>query len=234
MWTVDTWKYWRNVLAQAWDASLAEAWDDAIGAMKPWVEGNVDAAHETARRLWAILFEGSYAGVGEIWSLEGELPAGVLAEARREVAAELGLAPADVTGDAYEAVLQRTTLGLLRDASWPEKSTGQPGILPLLVGGVILGIGGLCWAKVRLTEAEVENRRIVATRDRLRLARQMLQAKVENPDLDLSDIAKVGAPEPPQAERSSSGGGGMGGPLLLGGLVVAGVAGMAFFWSRRA
>ena len=233
-WTLDTWSHWKARLAQAWNEGLAEAWDDALVATRGWVESNLDEAHDAARRLWAILFgdDGAYAAVGEIWSLESELPPAVLDIARREVAAEFGLAPRDVAGSAFEAVLQRFTLGMLRDASWPEKRSEQPGLVPLLVGGLVLGIGALCWSKVRLTEAEVENRRIVATRDRLRLARQMLAAKEENPDLDLSDVAEVGKPEPRADEPDPDGGGGFGGFLLLGGLLAAGAAGAAFMWRR--
>lgn len=235
-WTFETWSHWAARLKQDWNEGLTEAWDDAVGATRNWVEGNVDGAHDTARRLWDLLFgvQGAYAAVGEIWSLEKDLPPAVLDVARREVAAEFGLAPRDVAGGAFEAVLQRFTFGMLRDASWPEKRSEQPGLVPLLVGGLVLGIGALCWAKVRLTEAEVENRRIVATRDRLRLARQMLEAKKENPDLDLSDVARVGEPEPRDANESDSdgGGSGFGGFLLLGGLLAAGAAGAAFMWRR--
>lgn len=225
MWTQPDLTAWAARIKAGWSASLAAAWDDTVTAYRSAVEADPAAAERDATEYHDILFSsdparpGIWYGVGQMWGMERQLPPAELAVYRQQIAARLDLPVEECTGDAMARAAEELTLPFLKDCTL---GTGKPGIIPILVAGLVIGIGALCWAKVRLTEARVEH-------DRVLLAAKMLQEKVaaskQGRTLDLRDVANTASPPP----APSSGGG----ALLLGGLVVAAGIGGFLLWSKR-
>lgn len=228
MWTWDAWSKWQTRLGEAWE-TLRDAWEDTVRAYTPTVERDPEEAARRAREMHETLFSqdpanpGIWYHIGAIWSAEASLSPGDLAVVRRRMAEELGLPVTEVTGDAMAAAAETLTLGFLKDCRMPSE---QPGAVPvLIIAGLVIGLGALCWATVRLEEAQVEHERIA-------LASRMLDEKVAAAKggytLDLRDVSKVSAP-PPAPSTSGSGWGAAAAAL---GLVAVVGLGAAVWWRR--
>lgn len=212
MWTVAEWEAWAKWARDGWTSSLASAWQAAQDSVRSAVEATAPAVlQRRAQEAWDALWgpDGAYAlvkGYSEAMSAADE-PARADMQARAAAAA--GISVADAAPDAFTARLDALGSGILRDARWQSDDKPVIGIVPIIVGGVILGIGGLCWLWVHKEAVDVE-------RSRLELISRF---GTSDPDGALVALRQA-------APASST-------PLLLGGLVVAGLVVGASLWGRR-
>ena len=234
---LQAWTAWSARIVQDWTAPLQDAWEDAVEAARGIVEGDEAGARARATEFYGLLFgdDGLYAHLGAMRAHESALSPTALDTTRAAIATRLGVPAEEVTADAFGQVLYDLSLGFLKDARYASseapsdasahprgalpRGAHHPGMLPLLIGGLIIGIGGLCWVTVRREQALVEMNRI-------RLARAMLQsadeASRDGREVDLDAIGAVGRPADasPLVDARGTGGGlllGLAGAALLGG-----------------
>lgn len=230
MWSYNEWQTWAEATRRDWTQAMQDAWTDTVAAYRNAVEVDPTAAFEAAKEFWSLLFTaddgGAWYNVGVLWALERDLDPETAAAGRAAAASVLDMHPDALTGDAFASSFQGLSLPFLKDCSWSGE-TKRPGILPLLIGGLVVGIAALCWSSVRLTEARVENRRVLVTAQALREA---AAASRENRKLDLAPVMRgLDRPVGDLPSHDTEGGAGFGTMLVVAGAVGLGI----FLWGRR-
>lgn len=223
------WRAWLDQIADHWTDAFQTMWDDAVTAFADGIEAlTPDAATKLGSDFYAILW-----GAGGLFDLRDALTAreaeavvaGVDVEAvRARVVADLQAAgdtdanTSTVMAAWAEGRCRFLAMGFMKGA---EPTTPKVGIIAILVGGLVLSIGALCWCKVRMMEAVNEQRRYHWMERGLTAE---IQASKDGRTLNWQGIAQA-APAPASGGDLSWLGGGGGSSMLpiLGGVAAIGL-----------